>query len=87
VPKVFVLDDLPGHLAIIPDRLPVVDLKRFVLDELPKYWVPIFNKVPVHNVLVLEDLPGIWGLFLTGCLLSYPSLVSRTNRRGSGNLS
>ena len=39
--KVLVLDDLPGHLKIIPDRLPVIDLKRFVLDESPRYWVPV----------------------------------------------
>ena len=55
-PKVFVLDDLPGHLGIIPDKLPVVVLKRFVLDKSSEY-LPIFNKVPVHKLLVLDDLP------------------------------
>jgi hypothetical protein len=57
VPEVLVLDDLPGHLEIIPDRLPAVLLKRLVEDESPGCWVRILNKVRVPKVLVLDDLP------------------------------
>ena len=57
MPLVLVLDDLRGHLGIIPKKLHVVILKRFVSDKLFVYWLTNLNKVPVHKVFVRDDLP------------------------------
>jgi hypothetical protein len=59
VPMVLVLDDLPGHLAIIPDKFPAVLLKHFIADKFPGCWVRILKKVPVPKFLVMDNLPGL----------------------------
>jgi hypothetical protein len=83
LPKVFVLDDLPGHLGIIPDGFPAVSLKCFVLDKLPGHW-PIFNKTPVRKLLVLDDL--LEHLKFSIGLLSMLSASSWMNWPGIGYL-
>ena len=43
---------------------PAVNSKRLLLYGLTVYWIHLLNKVPLHKVLVLNDLPGNLGIIL-----------------------